>query len=88
MSLDLLNTALMMRPLNWFYHRSLSGTTGGIETIDVIPILNNCFPPIAPNYQKILNNHVAPFYETRSVIATTTNHGKNTSRSHSKPTIR
>lgn len=49
MSLDLLNTALMMRPLNWFYHRSLSGTTGGSETIDVIPILNNCFPPIAPN---------------------------------------
>lgn len=49
MSLDLLNTALMMRPLNWFYHRSLSGTTGGSETIDVIPILNKCFPPIAPN---------------------------------------
>ena len=52
MSLDLLNTALMMMPLNWFYHRSLSGTTGGSETIDVIPILNNCFPPIAPNQQK------------------------------------
>ena len=38
--------------------------------------------------EMILKSHVAPFYETRSVIATTTNHGTNTSRSHSKPTIR